>query len=353
MRSTAGIQAQIGEELRDRAGVRYQELGTKSILNRVDTPRMPDCWTINPYRGCSFGCRYCYARYTHGFLGIDDPLAFERQIFVKLGAGDVLQREATARKLRARPIALGTATDPYQPAESKYRLTAEILEVLSRFSGLHLSITTKSALVLRDLEILQRICARSTLSINVSLITLDRALARDLDPGAPTPERRLRTVQSLSEAGIPVGVNAMPVLPEINDGDDELRDLFLAARDSGAGWVTTAPLFLSSTSRTHFLDWLRRRRPEKLPLYRRLYAQGIDADASWRQELRARIERIRKDAGVPSCPPQGWRRRERDSVQLALPGLAASAGQSLVSERANARELGSPAGTLRTDPDTP
>ncbi len=330
MRTAGGIQAQIGEELRERAGVRYTELGARSILNRVDTPRMPDCWTINPYRGCSFGCRYCYARYTHGFLGIDDPRAFETQIFVKLGAGDALRREATERKLRARPIALGTATDPYQPAEAKYRLTGEILEVLSRFSGLHLSITTKSALVLRDLEILQRIRARSTLLINVSLITLDRVLARDLDPGAPTPERRLRTVEALSAGGIAVGVNAMPILPEINDGEDEIRELFLAARDFGAGWVTTIPLFLSSTSRTHFLDWLRRRRPEKLPLYRRLYAQGIDVDSSWRRELRGRIERIRKDTGVVSSPPEGWRHRERDSVQLALPGLAAGAGGSSI-----------------------
>ena len=209
-RPPSGIQALIGEDLRERAGVRYTELGARQILNHCDTRRMPDCWTINPYRGCSFGCRYCYARYTHEFLGIDDPLEFERHIFVKKGAPGVLEREATERKLRARPIAIGTATDPYQPAEARYQLTRGILEVLGRYRGLRLSLTTKSALVVRDLDLLGRLREHSELTVHVSVITTHRELARKLDPGAPTPGRRLRTVRTLVDAGIPTGVNAMP-----------------------------------------------------------------------------------------------------------------------------------------------
>ena len=283
---------------------------------------MPDCWTINPYRGCSFGCRYCYARYTHEFLGASEPRAFEREIFVKLGAAAALEREATERRLRARPIVIGTATDPYQPAEAHYGITASLLEVLARFTGLRISITTKSALVVRDLETLARIHARSTLSIHVSCITLDRALARELDPGAPTPERRLPTVATLARAGIPVGMNAMPILPAINDGEAELRALFRAARDAGAGWVQAVPLFLGSATRRHFLDWLRRHMPEKLPLYRRLYARGMDVDPRWRAELRRRIEEIRSETGLPASRRGEPDRAPSHSVQLALPGLA-------------------------------
>ena len=314
-----GIQSLIGEDLPERAGVRYTELGARAVLNRCDTARMPDCWTINPYRGCSFGCRYCYARYTHEFLGLEEPLAFERQIFVKLGAGRVLEQEATERRLRARPIALGTATDPYQPAEAHYGLTREILEVLARYRGLELSITTKSALVVRDLDLLCRIHERSQLSIHVSLITPHRHLARVLDPGAPTPERRLRTVQSLAEAGLRVGVNAMPILPFINDATSDLELLFQRARAYDAGWLNVGPLFLASGSRRRFLEWLAEAMPEKLAPYRRMFARGIDVDPRWQRSLRARVARVRRDVGLPVGR---FRAPRTASAQLTLPGLA-------------------------------
>ena len=196
-----GIQALIGDDLRDHAGVRYTELGARALLNRCNTSRMPDCWTINPYRGCSFGCVYCYARYTHEFLGIEDPGEFERRIFIKRNAAEVLAAEASPRRLRARPIAIGTATDPYQPAEARYGLTRGVLEVLARYRGLEISVTTKSALIVRDLELLRRLAERSQLTVNISLISLDRELTRSLDTRAPTPERRLRTLQTLRESG--------------------------------------------------------------------------------------------------------------------------------------------------------
>jgi DNA repair photolyase len=283
---------------------------------------MPDCWTINPYRGCSFGCRYCYARYTHEFLGIADPEAFDRQIFVKMGAADSLEREGTPRKLRARPIAIGTVTDPYQPAEAGYKLTRSLLEVLSAYRGLRVSITTKSALVLRDLDLLGKLNERSSLSIHVSLITLRRGLARQLDPGAPTPARRLRMVRTLADAGLFVGVNAMPVLPFLTDPVKDLEQLFASARDHGAHWVIAAPLFLPSASRRPFFAWLRNRKPHLLPLYRRLYSGGIDVDPEFRRALRKRIQLVRARTGVLPGPDRGWA-QEPTSVQLPLPGLMA------------------------------
>ncbi len=315
---TGGIQSLIGDDLVERAGVTYTELGARALLNRCDTPRMPDFWTINPYRVCSFGCRYCYARNTHEFLGLDDPLSFEKQIFVKVGAGRVLAREATERRLRARPIALGTVTDPYQPAEARYGLTRDILAVLARFRGLELSVTTKSALIVRDIDLLTEIHERSRLSIHVSLITPHRHLARVLDPGAPTPERRLRSVQTLAEAGLSVGVNALPILPFINDATRDLELLFRRAKAYSAAWLNVGPLFLASASRRRFLDWLAEAMPEKLPHYRRMFAGGIDVDPRWARSLRARVAGLRSEIGLEAAE----HRRPPGSVQLELPGLA-------------------------------
>lgn len=315
-----GIQALIGEDLAERGGVQYTELRPRSLLNRCNTPRMPDCWTINPYRGCSFGCRYCYARYTHEYLGLDDPLAFERQVFVKTGAAEALQAEATERRLRARPIAIGTATDPYQPAEAKYRLTHGILEVLGRYRGLDVGIITKSGLICRDLDLLKRIHERSRLQISISLVTPYRNLARVLDPGAPTPERRLRTVQELAAGGLDVGINALPILPGINDAQGDLELLFRRARTYGAAWLSVGPLFLASGSRRRFLDWLAESMPDKLGLYRRLFARGIDVDPRWARSLARRVAVLRRVTGMRDG--RLVRRRAKADAQLALPGLA-------------------------------
>ncbi len=322
--TSGGIQALIGEDLAERAGVRYTELTPRHVLNRCDTARMPDCWTINPYRGCSFGCRYCYARYTHEFLGLSDPLDFERQIFVKTGAGSVLAAEASQSRLQARPIAIGTATDPYQPAEAKYELTRGILEVLARFRGLEIGIITKSALIVRDLDLLVQIHERSRLTISVSLVTPYRTLARKLDPGAPTPERRLKTVQTLARAGLQVGINALPILPAINDGPRDLELLFQRAQAYDARWIAVGPLFLASGSRRHFLDWLSEMMPEKLPVYRRLFARGMDVNPRWAAELKRRVARLRRRTGLPdrTFPEPG-------TEQLMLPGLGVDPRRSL------------------------
>src|ERR1700675_4406456 len=166
------------DELDATRGVEFIEMPVRQILNRCDSPRMPFRWTINPYRGCEFGCVYCYARYTHDFLELRDPMDFERRIFVKRMAAQVLSRTLSRTPIGTDPIAIGTATDPYQPAERKYRLTRSMLEVFAQLQGLNLSITTKSSLIERDLDLLSEINSRSSLAVNFSLITINRRLQR-------------------------------------------------------------------------------------------------------------------------------------------------------------------------------
>lgn len=328
---SGGILGLIGDELRERAGVRYHELGARSVLNRCDTDRMPDCWTINPYRGCSFACRYCYARYSHAYLGLEDPLEFERQIFVKRDAVATLEAEVSARRLLARPIAIGTATDPYQPAERTYRLTRGILEVLARFPGIELSLTTKSALVVRDVDLLQRIAQRGSLSVRVTLPTLNAALARTLEPGAPGPTRRLRTVQSLAEARIPVGINVLPVLPELTDDASDIARVLSAAHEAGAKFGIVGPLFLTQSTRAFFFAWLAREHPELVPRYRAIFPPPVrgageqgdvaaGAGRRWREELRRRTAWARRVSGLPAFRS----RRERPPEQLGLFGKEAA-----------------------------
>jgi len=185
------------EDLPASRGVEFVEMPVRQILNRCDSPRMPFRWTINPYRGCEFGCVYCYARYTHEFLELRDPMDFERKIFVKRMAAEVLGRTLSRTPIGTDAIAIGTATDPYQPAERKYGLTRSMLEVFAQLAGLNLSITTKSSLIVRDLELLKKINRRSKLSVNFSLITLDRRLQRILEPREWAPQEASRPIAAL------------------------------------------------------------------------------------------------------------------------------------------------------------
>src|SRR5208282_3169659 len=187
-------------ELEQTRGVEFVEMPVHRILNRCSSERMPFRWTINPYRGCEFGCVYCYARYTHDFLELRDPMDFERRIFVKRMAAEVLARTLSRTPIGDDSIAIGTATDPYQPAERQFGLTRAMLEVFARLSGLHLSITTKSTLVARDIDLIARINQRSKISVNFSCITLNPRLARVLEPRAPRPELRMRTLAMLAKA---------------------------------------------------------------------------------------------------------------------------------------------------------
>ena len=237
-----------GESLREGHNVEYFTLPAKSLLNRcVSGRQMPFTWTINPYRGCEFGCRYCYARYTHEFMEMRDGMDFEQKIYVKQHAAALLSQEL--RKVKCgESIALGTATDPYQPAEKRYEVTRAILEEFARHRGFELGIVTKSNLVVRDLDRLLNVVKANQLSVHITITTLDVELARILEPRAPRPDLRMEAVRALSEAGIRVGLSCSPVLPGITDSPQDLEALMRAAAEAGADYVFANPLFLKPCS---------------------------------------------------------------------------------------------------------
>jgi len=291
------------EALRRRAGVEYFDLRVRNVLNRCDNPRLPFVWTINPYRGCEFACTYCYARYTHGFFDLERWQDFETKIFVKREAAAALERRLRKVALRGEPIAIGTATDPYQPAEHHHGVTRSLLEVFRRVEGLQISITTKSPLVLRDLDLLVELDRQHTVSVNFTLTALDAGLARRLEPHAPEPHARLRALERLAGEGLTTRLFVMPVMPAINSGEPVLRPLLAAARAAGAADVVAGPLFLRPAARARFLPWLREEFPPLWPVYRKLYGERDYLRDREAARLLAPFQRLRLEAGFPVARP--------------------------------------------------
>ncbi len=292
-----------GEAVRSRAGVEYFRLQIREILNRCTSARMPFTWTVNPYRGCEFGCTYCYARYTHDFFDLGKWEDFERKIFVKEGAADSLLKKLRKAALHGQPIAIGTATDPYQPAERHHRVTRSLLEIFARVEGLRLSITTKSPLILRDLDLLTELDARHSISVHCTITTLDPRLARKMEPFAPDPQARLRTVRRLAAAGIDTSVFCMPILPGLNDGEAELRPLLEAAKDAGASDVYGGALYLKPAARARFLPWIEQEFPQLTARYRRLFGRRDYLPDEERHRLLATFRRLRLELGFPTGVP--------------------------------------------------
>lgn len=285
-------------------GVEFREMPVRQILNRCTSPRMPFRWTINPYRGCEFGCVYCYARYTHEFLELRDPMDFERRIFVKRMAAEVLARTLSRTPVGTDSIAIGTATDPYQPAERKFGLTRSMLEVFAQVAGLNLSITTKSTLVTRDIDLLTRINSRSNLSVNFSCITLDRKIQRVMEPRAPRPELRMRALSELSRAGIRCNVLVMPVIPFVTDSPRALEAVIGAAREAGARELWWRALFLRPAAARRFLPFARSRFPQVAPRLESFYSHRAYAPAEYEEKVGATIDRLRAKYGfLPSRDP--------------------------------------------------
>jgi DNA repair photolyase len=282
-------------------GTEYFLLPVQSILNRCDSARIPFTWTVNPYRGCEFGCRYCYARYTHEYMEIDGA-DFERKIYVKQNTGPLAARDLSTKKIYSEHIAIGTATDPYQPAEREYQATRAILEQMAARTGLSVSITTKSDQVLRDLDLLLRISAQSALGVNLSLTTLRPSLARLLEPRAPRPDLRLAALRVLRRAGIAAGVFAMPVLPGLTDGEADLDALGRAARDAGAQWFTASALFLMPSSQKQFLPFLEAKFPGLARRYRNWFSHSGYAPESYRKEISGRVAALRRKYGLAARP---------------------------------------------------
>ena len=282
-------------------GTEYFLLPVKSILNHCESTRVPFSWTVNPYRGCEFGCQYCYARYTHEYMELDGQ-DFERKIYVKLDAGPLVGRDLGMEKVQGEHIAIGTATDPYQPAEREFGATRAILEQMAARKGLSVSITTKSDLVLRDVDLLQRIAEHSGISVNLSITTLRTRLARMLEPRAPRPDLRMRAVQELRRAGIAAGVFAMPILPGITDRQEDLDALARAARDAGAQWFAASVLFLMPSAQRQFLPFLGAKFPKLTRQYREWFSKQAYAPKSYRQEISARVAALRKKYGLGARP---------------------------------------------------
>jgi DNA repair photolyase len=297
-------------------GTEYFLLPVRSILNHCDSERVPFSWTVNPYRGCEFGCQYCYARYTHEYMELDSA-DFERKIYVKQDCGPLAGRDLSMEKVQGERIAIGTATDPYQPAEREYGATRAILEQMASRKGLSVSITTKSHQVTRDLDLLRRIAAHSTLQVNLSITTLRRRLARMLEPRAPRPDLRLEAVRQLREAGIAAGVLAMPVLPGLTDSEADLDALARAARDAGAQWFAASVVFLMPAAQKQFLPFLEAKFPKLARRYREWFTHSNYAPESYRREISARVAALRKKYKLDSRPAEPARPRE-SAPQMTL-----------------------------------
>jgi len=307
--------ASQGELLEAKRSVQYFEIPSRSILNRTK-PNMPFQWTSNPYRGCEFCCKYCYARYTHEFMEMD-AFDFEDKIYAKSAAAHLLRQEL-GRIDRKDHIAIGTATDPYQPAERRFGRTRSILEVFARDRGRFLGITTKSDLVVRDVELLREIARGNVLGVNMTITTLDEKLARLLEPRAPRPGLRLEAVRRLSEAGICVSVFPNPIMPGLTDGERQLDRLAKAARDAGALSFGGGPLFLMPSAQKVFLPFLEKEFPELAPRYRECYEKSAYLGRAYKDSLQERVRRIRDKYGLASGPieyrPELWAGEEQGEL---------------------------------------
>ena len=310
----ARLAAESTQLLRKRRA-RYMSIEVKSVLNRCSNPEMPFYWTINPYRGCEFGCKYCYARYTHEYMGREEAGQFESEIYAKRNGDAVLEKDLLSARLRDRPIAIGTATDPYQPAERRFKLTRAILEKLAEWRGLQVSLTTKSDLVLRDLDLWKEIASRNEVHLNITLTTLSSELAGALEPRAATPRRRLLALEELSRVGLSTGVLVMPVLPRITDRPADLEALVRGVKRRGAVYLAARVLFVTSSIEKVWMPFLQERFPELVPVYRDLYRSPQGRLETYRRRVSDLIRQLcdryelgrRPPAGGPLLEPGLWR----------------------------------------------
>jgi DNA repair photolyase len=264
---------------------RFHEIRTKSAINRVPAAsRVPFEWTVNPYRGCSHACAYCFARPTHEYLDFDAGRDFEREIVVKVNVPEVLRAELARPSWGRGHIALGTNTDPYQWVEGRYKLMRGIWEAMRDFAN-PCSILTKSPLVLRDADLLCEIAERTSVSACLSVPTLDEKAWRATEPHTPHPKARLDAVAELNRLGIPTGILIAPLMPGINDSREQVERIVALATEAGAVHIGGQTLFLRGSVKDVFFDWLREHRPDLLERYERLYARGAYLPAAERRTI--------------------------------------------------------------------
>ncbi len=277
--------------------VEYRNLATHKWLNRCQSERVPFDWTINPYRGCEFGCKYCYARYTHDFLERHDPTAFETEIYAKdFSAADF--RDELKSVKPGQIIAIGTATDPYQPAERRFLSTQNVLEAMAGLRGVSVCLTTKSSLVSRDAPLFLALAEHNRVHVTVTVTTMNRPLARLTEPYAPSPEMRLGAVAKLAEAGVPVGVMASPILPLITDSAENLRAVARAAKAAGAKQFGAYVVFLQPAAQRVFFPFLAEHFPQHLARYRRSFRDDAYLNGSYPEKMRSLVHDIRQQVGL-------------------------------------------------------
>ncbi len=303
-------------------GLEFLHVEAKSIVNEVPAAAgLPFRYTINPYRGCSHACGYCYSRPTHEYLNLGIGEDFDSKIVVKVNAVERLRAELAPKRWAGEPIAMGTNTDPYQRAEGRYRLTRGIVETLTEFAN-PFSILTKSTLALRDLDVLVDAAARTEVATNFSIGTLEEEVWKLTEPGTPHPVRRIEAVAKLNEAGIPCGVLIAPVIPGLSDAPEQLDAVVAAALDAGATSITPITLHLRPKVREHFLEWLAGRRPDLLRRYREIYGRRRSyAREGVQQAIADRVTRaVERHGGIRAEPPPLRRgRREPDPVDAPEP----------------------------------
>ena len=302
----------------------FYEVQAKSIINRVPVAsRVPFEWTINPYRGCSHSCVYCFARNSHKYLDLDTGQDFDSRIVVKVNAGALVRRELAAPRWSGAHIAMGTNVDCYQRAEGRYQLMPEILTALRDFAN-PFSILTKGTLILRDVELLKQAAQVTSVSLSMSIGSVDETLWRAVEPGTPSPRRRLDVVRQLTEAGFRVGVLVAPLLPGLSDDDESIEATVAALAEAGAASATPLPLHLRPGAREWYASWLGRTHPELVPRYRALFGSRSYSPTGYQREVTARVREAARRYGiglmasgearqVPEPPPE-----PPEPVQLTL-----------------------------------
>jgi DNA repair photolyase len=315
------------------AGMTFHEVLAKSALNHVPgASAMPFNWTINPYRGCSHACRYCFARGTHEYLDLDAGKDFDSQIIVKTNVADVLRRELRAGSWRHEHVALGTNTDPYQRAEGRYALMPSIIEALAE-SGTPLSILTKGTLIRRDLGVLAEARTQVPVDLAFSIAVFDDVLQRSIEPGTPTATARLEAVRAASAAGFPVTVFMMPVLPHLTDSIPALNEALARIKEAGAVRVIYGALHLRPGVKPWFMQWVEREHPELLSSYRGLYPGATsNAPKGYRQWLAKRVRPLIRAHRLDG------RAEEEQTMRVRGPGPVIATGS------ASARMAGADAG---------
>ncbi|MBD9721822.1 Rv2578c family radical SAM protein [Streptomyces caniscabiei] len=279
-------------------GMTFHEVRARTIVNRVPgASRMPFEWTVNPYRGCTHACVYCFARKTHSYLDLDTGLDFDSQIVVKVNAPDLLRRQLASPRWHGEHIAMGTNVDCYQRAEGRYRLMPGIIAALRDHAN-PFSILTKGTLILRDLELIRQAAEVTEVGVSVSVGFTDPELWRTVEPGTPAPERRLDVVRAFTDLGIGCGVLMAPVLPFLSDHPDRLRATVRAIAASGATSVTPLVLHLRPGAREWYMAWLERHHPRLVRRYELLYAEGAYAPKWYQRQITRQVHELAEEYGM-------------------------------------------------------